>query len=259
MILRVVPFGVCDREDSDAHPAVPEHRGPFAREVVVRLVALDQRADVVGRLGRTLSEDERPRAARFIFPQDAVRVAVSRAVLRSIFGHTLGARPHALRFVCGVHGKPELAAPFDGTGLTLNLVHSSALAPVAMTRDARIGVDIEWRHPLADVLALIEQNFSPRERHALLTLPGGQREAAFFRYWQGGLRRGRRRRLGVSARQVQLSFRAEEAARLEEIEGKRGTALDSLGSRTGTRLRPAVVVDGRCARPAWSLWEEPAS
>ena len=240
-----------------------DDRAQRAREVEVHLVALDQPPGVVERLGQTLGEDERARAARFVFAHDAARFIVSRAALRSILARALGTRPHALRFAYGGHGKPELAAPFDGAGLTFNLSHSSAFALVAVTRDVRIGVDIERHRPLEDLRALAEQNFSSRERRALLALPEEQRVPAFFRCWtrKEAFVKAVGDGLSYPLDGFSVSLRSDEAARLEEIEGdesagRQWTVLD-LGMVPG--YSAAAVCEGRCARFAWSRWQERVS
>jgi 4'-phosphopantetheinyl transferase len=238
-------------------------RARRAREVDIQLIPLDQPAEVVDRLSETLGAGERARASRFAFGHDRVRFIVSRAALRSILGRALGTWPYAVRFAYGSHGKPELAPPFDRAGLTFNLSHSSAFALVAVTRDVRIGVDIERGRPLDDLRALAEQNFSPRERRALLALPDEQREPAFFRCWtrKEAFVKAVGDGLSYPLDRFSVSLRSDEVARLEEIEGdesaaRQWTVLD-LGMVPG--YSAAAVCEGRCARFAWSRWEERVS
>jgi 4'-phosphopantetheinyl transferase len=238
-------------------------RAPRAHDIDVRLVDLDQPVAVVERLGRFLSEDEHARASRFVFGRDAARFTVGRAALRSILGRALGARPEALRFTCGARGKPELAAPFDGAGLTFNVAHSSTLALVAVTREARIGVDVERWRQLENLSALAEHSFSPRERHALLTLPAEQHEPAFFRCWtrKEAFVKATGDGLSYPLKSFSVSLRPEDAPRLEEIDGDESAGLGWTvwDFEPARGYAAAVVVDGRCARFSWSPWEHCAS
>ena len=85
-----------------------------------------------------LSEDERARAARFVFDVHRRRFIACRAWLRQQLGERLTRAPHDLRFEYGPVGKPSLS----GGALRFNVSHSDRYALLAVA-DAEIGVDIE--------------------------------------------------------------------------------------------------------------------
>ena len=139
----------------------------------------------VGRevLARTLSEDERARAARFHRPRDRDRFIAARGLLRVLLGNALGCPPQALRFRYNLYGKPALAADSDGARLGFNLSHSdgAALFALAWSRDA--GVDIECIRPQCAAESLAERYLPASQAAALRSLPPARRPAAFAQAW----------------------------------------------------------------------------
>ncbi len=166
-----------------AWPVNPQVPALAESDVHIWLADLSYRADALGHVARILSEDERERATRFHFPQDAGRWTVSRAVLRSILGHYLGVDASAVRFGAGPWGKPELTADFRRHLLEFSASRSEGLGLYAVARNRRVGVDIERLRPLPDLAAIAAQVFSPREQRALEELPAAERDAAFFDCW----------------------------------------------------------------------------
>ena len=129
-----------------------------------------------------LSSDEKARAARFVFDHHRRRFVAGRAALRRILGAEVGRSPGTLAFEYNPAGKPSLSngvAP----GVHFNLSHSDQWALVAVTRIGAVGVDIEKRRPLADVLRLAQTAFSPNELEELRGVAPAGREDAFFAGW----------------------------------------------------------------------------
>lgn len=146
--------------------------------------SLNQPASRFHRLARTLSTDERERAARFYFEQDRQRFIVGRGILRAILSAYLGIEPQSLRFRYGLHGKPALAERDDGgSTLRFNVSHSEDVAFYAVTRQWEIGVDVEHVRPLADAGQIARRFFSPREYATLEELAPHEMYEAFFGYW----------------------------------------------------------------------------
>lgn len=152
-----------------------------AGDVHVWCVALDPPAGVVAALARTLSDDEQGRAARFHFDRDRVAFTVARGALRTLAGRYLGEPPARLRFGYRERGKPYLTAP-PGP-LRFNVSHSGQRALVCFALDREVGVDIELRRELSDLLSLARTAFSPAEYAALCRLPPDARPGAFFTCW----------------------------------------------------------------------------
>ncbi len=127
-----------------------------------------------------LDDQERARAARFVFERDRRRFVAAHAGLRRLLGQRTGQAPQALRFELGAYGKPRLRG---AARCAFNLSHSGDLALVALAGDGEIGVDLECVKPLRDADALVRQCLSERERLQFHAMPESDRDLAFLRAW----------------------------------------------------------------------------
>ncbi|HUV06301.1 MAG TPA: 4'-phosphopantetheinyl transferase, partial [Spirochaetia bacterium] len=57
-----------------------------------------------------LSEEERERAADFVFERDRVRYIFSHGFLRQVLGLYLGIDPQSIPFQFGSNGRPEISS-----------------------------------------------------------------------------------------------------------------------------------------------------
>jgi 4'-phosphopantetheinyl transferase len=137
----------------------------------------DEQADA-----RLLSPDEVARADRFVFALHRRRFVAGRASLRRLLATEIDATPEGVPFVYGPAGKPALATA-GWEPLWFNLSHSDRFAVVAITNVGHVGVDIEQRRPIADVMRLAQTAFSVREREALEAVDEARRADAFFDGW----------------------------------------------------------------------------
>jgi len=153
--------------------AVPPLEALRTGEVHVWYVDLAVETETQRRLTAGLSEDERARAARFVFARDCRRFVVARSALRALLAEYLDVPAAALRFAYGPHGKPALDG--DQAALGFNLSHSGEVAVVAMGWERALGIDVEQWRPLPDLGA--------EERAVLDALPASEQPAAFFRCW----------------------------------------------------------------------------
>jgi 4'-phosphopantetheinyl transferase len=149
-----------------------------ACEVTVWWGHLDGAAD---RFARSLSTDERRRAAAFRFPRDRSRFIAARGLMRNVLGGHLGLDPKRLEFAYGVHGKPRLA---HDTDLRFNVSHSNGVMALALCRRREIGIDLEARREESATEGIARRYLPSRvaaeiERHAA----GDEPSDAFFRAW----------------------------------------------------------------------------
>ena len=128
-----------------------------------------------------LSGDEIARAARFVFERHRRRFIAGRAGLRRILAVEAGQPADRLAFDYSPAGKPSLLG--DASAVRFNLSHSDQWALVAVSRGGEVGVDIEKRRPLADVLRLAQTAFSPNEVRALQDVTPAEQQEAFFAGW----------------------------------------------------------------------------
>ncbi|HMN30338.1 MAG TPA: 4'-phosphopantetheinyl transferase superfamily protein, partial [Caldilineaceae bacterium] len=146
-------------------------------------ITLDGAPAFLRQLQQTLSADEQERARRFQFAWLRRRFVVARGMLRTLLGCYLEQAPTAVHLVYNQYGKPALG---DGEGeesLRFNLSHSGDLALLAFTRQAELGIDLEWIHPDIDYAEIAQRFFSPLEWAALCAVPAPQQLAAFYRCW----------------------------------------------------------------------------
>ena len=151
-------------------------------EVHVWRVWLDAQALDLESLGRSLSDDERTRAGRFVFVKDRRAFIATRGLLRRLLAWYLGEDPSRLRFQYGPRGKPALD-PAVLPDVCFSVSHSHGLALLAMTRGRNIGIDVEHINDDADCERIATRFFSAQEAGTLRSLPDGLRCAAFFACW----------------------------------------------------------------------------
>src|SRR5882762_6812352 len=142
---------------------------------------LDQEAPGLELFNASLSEEERQRAHRLIFPKDRRRFIIRRGLLRRILGHYAHVEPARVRFSHGPRGKLAVSSPAND--LHFNLSHSDGLALYAVTRDGAVGVDLERLRVISETEQIMARFFSPRERAQWQVLPDSQRAEAFLRLW----------------------------------------------------------------------------
>lgn len=127
-----------------------------------------------------LSGDEAARHARFRFERDRDRYLARRGLLRMLLGRYLHIPPADVRFLYGEHGKPMLAQ----SDLSFNMSESGGCAIYAVTRDRRIGVDIEQIRNTPGLEHIARRFFSEAEHALLRDCPNNEeKKQTFFRCW----------------------------------------------------------------------------
>ena len=172
-----------------------------------------------------LSTDEQQRAARFRRPVDCHRFIVTRAHLRRLLATELNSDPRKIALATGTYGKPCLGGEFAVSGLQFNVSHSEAIAVIALAYGGPIGVDVEMVRSLPDMDALVEQNFSHREREEYAQVPSDLQPIAFFNCWtrKEALVKAWGCGLHYPLDQFDVSLVPQQPARLHRLAGKIGT------------------------------------
>lgn len=152
-------------------------------EVHVWRLALDQPEAIWQRLERVLTPDEVARADRFYFARDRRRFVVSRAAVRLLLAHYLALPSGAIEFYTGPYGKPYTSPKLEATPLQFNVSHSEEMALLGFVRQRQLGIDIEFRKPLAEIGEIAVNFFSPHEVATLLGLPAPLQPLGFFNCW----------------------------------------------------------------------------
>jgi 4'-phosphopantetheinyl transferase len=166
-----------------------------------------------------LSKDEVGRAMRFVFEKDRSHYIAGRGLLRVILGSYLDLEPAQLEFAYGPHGKPALNLRLTDKVFEFNLSHSKDRAFYAFNWNRRVGVDIEYLIPMADMDDFAEQFFTPRESAWINALSGKQKEDAFFKTWtcKEAFLKANGSGLAVPINQVEISLEIEETVELISI------------------------------------------
>jgi 4'-phosphopantetheinyl transferase len=127
-----------------------------------------------------LDDDERARAARFVFYRDRRRFVAAHAWTRLALASCLNRTPESLRFSIGGRGKPRLvdASP----DVRFNLSHAGERALLAIALGQEVGVDIEEHRPI-EVFELARRFFTPKEVRSIEALAASEQTCAFFRFW----------------------------------------------------------------------------
>ena len=111
-----------------------------------------------------LSSDERTRMQRFGSETQRTRYLVGRASLRWVLAQTLGVTPRDVAIERGPRRRPRLAF---AAGLDFNVSHTADVALIGLSRDARIGVDVEREDRAIHSAGLARRILTDRERAAL--------------------------------------------------------------------------------------------
>lgn len=153
----------------------------FADQVHVWRVPLAAAHAQTEMLFRTLDANERARAATFRFNRHRDEFVTTRGTLRMLAAAYLGLRANSISFGYATKGKPYIQ--FPRADLRFNVSHSGEFALLAFGRGREVGIDIERRQPLEDLLAVASITFSARECSALRNLSPDLWLEAFFSCW----------------------------------------------------------------------------
>jgi len=217
---------------------------------------LSQESHRVAELWPSLCEEEKTRASRFQYPEDADRYILAHGMLRNIL---LRYRAFVSVPICislGPKGKPYLPSSSNGPALSFNLSHSPSLFLLAITLDWKLGIDVEPISRPTDWQAIASRYFSAEELQYLFALPAPQREQAFFSLWACKEAYVKAKGEGLSVPLNSFSILQSQDGTLRLVDRKDpGTALNwsFLSLLPDDRHVGALAVEGRAS--AVSFWE----
>ncbi len=154
------------------------------RRIDIGECRLDTDADIaLDEAYADLSEDERRRAASFVFDRDRDRFVRAHGYLRRRLGAFVGVAPRDVPLATGDNGKPFV----EGGDVSFNLSHSGDHAVVAVTRGGEVGIDIEtvdrFDRIQDELDGLSRSCLTPAEQAALASAPSAKRVRRFLTYW----------------------------------------------------------------------------
>jgi 4'-phosphopantetheinyl transferase len=217
-------------------------------EVHLWFVPLQISVAEIQSLTETLSSDERMRATRFHFERDQRRFIAARGTLKRILGKYLDLAPEKVEFHYGTHGKPTVHTQAQDGALRFNLSHAHELALVAVTNAREVGVDIEHSARAVDANGIVERFFASHEQTMYESVPPGEKQELFLRYWtcKEAFAKATGQGLSLPLKQIEILLTPNSPARLAS------TVAGAPSGRQWTlhELRPsdeqfgALVVEG---------------
>lgn len=152
-------------------------------QVHVWYASIDRTQAEIGEFERLLSPKETSRARRFRKVSDQERYLVQQGILRGLLSRYMGCEPRQVDIRSGTNGKPYVASPENEASIQFSVSHSDDFAVYALGLIDSIGVDIEKIREFPDMLEIVEQHFTQREKHEVLCCPEDQRLILFYRFW----------------------------------------------------------------------------
>lgn len=130
-----------------------------------------------------LSDGERRRADRFLYPGPRRRYILLRAALRYLLCDRLGCDNDALSFPRAERGKPYAVVDGSPASIQFNVSDSGNHGLIAIAPVGSVGVDVEERSVNRDLDGLAEMVFDADEQASMLTVSGEQKVERFYRLW----------------------------------------------------------------------------
>jgi 4'-phosphopantetheinyl transferase len=210
--------------------------------------SIRQPEETVQWLADMLSADEKRRAERFHFERHRRSFIVARGVLRILLAHYSHCEAGQLRFEYTPTGKPFLASHSDGQGLCFNLSHSHELILYAISKNRRVGIDLEHIRPISEMEQIAASNFSDEENKQLNAMTQDRKLEAFFNCWTRKEAYIKAIGDGISfpLQQFDVSLKPGEPARLLRIFGseQEATRWSMVELRPADGYTAALVIEG---------------
>ena len=130
-----------------------------------------------------LHDAERLRWQRFLHGGAQRQYLLCRAALRSLLCDALDCGNEGLALDSAEHGKPYATVDGRAVSFGFNVSHSGCHGLIALSRDRRVGVDVEELTAQRNLDLLIEGTFGPNEQAELAALDGSRKLRLFFRLW----------------------------------------------------------------------------
>jgi len=143
---------------------------------------LDLLPNQIESLWTLLNQEEKSKVMRLRIPLKRVRALVAKATLRKLLAQYLSIAPETVTITYQPTGKPILPE----SELHFNLSHSGGLAVFTFSQGHEVGIDIEKKRHIPNVLEIAKKHFTPEETEALkiyATKRPNLLEEAFLSLW----------------------------------------------------------------------------
>jgi 4'-phosphopantetheinyl transferase len=152
-------------------------------EVHICLASVDIAKKEILSLRRFLTDEELARASKFIFEIDRVKYTVARGILREVLGRYLSVDPHSIVFLYNKYGKPCLDERYKNEKISFNLSHSGSMIIYGISKNRKIGIDIEKIHCMDSLDRIVNRYFSSHEKACFEKLSSIEKQKTFFACW----------------------------------------------------------------------------
>jgi len=150
-------------------------------DVTVLFSSVPRSENLIRAQSELLSDDERSKAARFVFDDDRSLYVTAHALLRHSLWCATGRTDTPFR-VNGF-GKPEILETGGKPAMKFNISHSGALAVCSISPRFEVGVDVEEVDESRGFEEVVATQFTRYEQDQLAAYSGAARANAFFRFW----------------------------------------------------------------------------
>ena len=103
--------------------------------------------------------------------------------MKRLLAHYCEVEAGAVQFAYNSYGKPSICNPDYTEEICFNVTHSQDMAMFAVSREYKIGIDVEYTRDTVEYLKLAQIFFSGKEYLALSCLSGTALKRRFYRYW----------------------------------------------------------------------------
>ena len=107
-----------------------------------------------------LSMEETEKSKRFVREEHTIDYVCNHRFVRNVLAAYLNILPSEIKFSITDLGKPFI----ENVGLFFNVSHSKNQALLAISKDAEVGVDIEYMKDLQDAITFSNYSFSEKEK-----------------------------------------------------------------------------------------------
>lgn len=204
-------------------------------EIHLWLVKPDEVTDTVllNRYETLLDGGERQRLQRLRLPEVRHQYLLTRALVRSTLSRYVPLEPTAWRFHANPHGRPLIVNP-EGQALCFNLAHTRSLIACAVTRDAELGVDVEYTLRDTHTIEVADRFFADAESRDLHALPAADRNDRFFDYWTLKEAYIKARGLGLACPLGGFAFRLRAGEKISLIDPRQNDTGERWHGRLGS-------------------------
>jgi 4'-phosphopantetheinyl transferase len=190
-----------------------------------------------------LSQEERARRDRFVFPRDRQAFTAAHALVRSALSLYESTTAAHWQFDTGEHGKPAIVPEQAGyPPLRFNLSHTREIVAVAITRGAEVGLDVERVCGAVAVRDVPPQCFTAQEIRMLNACGWDQYAARFIELWTLKEAYSKATGLGLSYRLDSFGFDWENGPRLRLWPGEGDREWRFVLAAIGHDYRLAVAI-----------------